>query len=59
VAVDGVVYQIEGSPLWVSGRHEPSGGRAQCGKDLTDVIGQSPHGRTKLNLLTVVGRLTE
>jgi predicted heme/steroid binding protein len=57
VAVDGTVYLIEGKPLWASGTHEPSGGRAKCGQDLTDVIGQSPHGRSKLLQLTVVGKL--
>jgi predicted heme/steroid binding protein len=59
VAVDGTVYLIEGFSLWATRTHEPSGGRAKCGQDLTDVIGQSPHGRSKLNLLTVVGRLKQ
>jgi predicted heme/steroid binding protein len=57
VAVDGTVYLIENSGLWVGGRHVPSGGRATCGRDLTTVIDQSPHGRSKLLLLTVVGKL--
>jgi predicted heme/steroid binding protein len=59
VAVDGTVYLIEGYPLWATGTHEPSHGRARCGQDLTTVIGESPHGRTKLKLLTVVGRLKQ
>lgn len=59
VAVDGTVYQIEGFALWASGKHEPSGGRARCGQDLSAVIDQSPHGRSKLNLLTVVGKLEQ
>ena len=39
------------------GRHTPSGGRARCGLDLTDVIDESPHGRSKLRLLDKVGTL--
>ena len=59
VAVDGTVYLIEGSPFWVDGRHLPSNGQAGCGRDLTDVINQSPHGRSKLVLLRVVGKLEQ
>lgn len=57
VAVDGDVYLIEGFPLWAMGEHTPSGGRARCGLDLTDVIDDSPHGRSKLVLLKKVGSL--
>lgn len=57
VAVDGDVYLIEGFALWSMGRHTPSDGRARCGLDLTDVIDESPHGRTKLQLLEKVGAL--
>lgn len=59
VAVDGDVYLIEGFALWSMGRHTPSGGRARCGLDLTDVIDESPHGRSKLQLLKKVGVLEE
>lgn len=55
VAVDGDVYLIEGFALWSMGRHIPSGGRARCGLDLTDVIDESPHGKSKLRLLEMVG----
>lgn len=58
VAVDGDVYLIEGFALWVDGEHLPSGGRARCGLDLTQVIEESPHGRSKLQLLKKVGTLT-
>jgi hypothetical protein len=37
------------------GRHTPSGGRARCGLDLSDVIDESPHGKSKLRLLKKVG----
>ena len=57
VAVDGTVYLIEGKTLWQDGQHLPSNGQAMCGKDLTSVIDKSPHGRSKLPLLTVVGQL--
>jgi predicted heme/steroid binding protein len=59
VAVDGKVYLIEGFALWQNGEHIPSGGRARCGLDLTEVIGESPHGRSKLQLLKEVGTLDE
>ena len=57
VAVDGDVYLIEGFALWRMGEHTPSGGRARCGLDLTEVIDESPHGRSKLQLLKKVGTL--
>lgn len=57
VAVDGDVYLIEGFALWQMGQHIPSNGRASCGFDLTDVIDESPHGRSKLQLLEKVGTL--
>ena len=55
MAVDGEVYLVEGFDLWKDGEHTPSGGRARCGLDLTDVIGESPHGKSKLQLLKKVG----
>ena len=55
VIVDTTVYEISGFAQWVDGVHTSSGGQARCGKDETDVIGDSPHGRTVLKLLTVVG----
>ena len=58
VAVDGNVYLIEGFALWQSGEHLPSGGRARCGLDLSEVINESPHGRSKLQLLKQVGTLS-
>ncbi len=58
VAVDGNVYLIEGFALWQMGEHLPSGGRARCGLDLSEVINESPHGRSKLQLLKQVGTLS-
>ena len=57
VAVDGDVYMIEGFALWQMGQHLPSNGRAGCGYDLTEVIEESPHGRSKLQLLQKIGTL--
>lgn len=58
VAVDGIVYKIEGFALWHDGQHETSNGLAYCGADLSKVIDQAPHGRTKLDQLEKVGPLT-
>jgi predicted heme/steroid binding protein len=57
VAVDGVVYKIEGFPLWQNGVHTPSNGLAYCGADLSNVIDKAPHGRSILALLEKVGYL--
>ena len=59
VAVDGIVYEISGFILWAEGEHRPSGGRAKCGKDLSEVIKQSPHGKSVLKLLKEIGRLQQ
>ncbi len=40
------------------GEHVPSAGQARCGYDLTAVIEESPHGRSKLQLLQNVGTLS-
>ncbi len=40
------------------GEHTPSGGRARCGLDLTEVMDEEPpHGRSELPLLKKVGTL--
>lgn len=49
VAIDGIVYEISGSHLWVEGEHITSHGLAFCGNDLTEIIKQSPHGKSKLS----------
>ncbi len=59
VAVDGTVYEIEGFSLWRDGEHATSEGKAYCGADMSDVIDSAPHGRSKLNLLEVVGPLED
>lgn len=59
VAVNGVVYEIEGFGLWQNGQHATSNGEAYCGADMTEAIGKSPHGRSKLNQLEKIGPLTD
>ena len=58
VAVDGLVYQIQGFALWQNGKHLTSGGLAYCGADLSKVIDKAPHGRRVLDILIKVGPLT-
>jgi predicted heme/steroid binding protein len=57
VAVDGIVYKIEGFSLWQNGVHTSSKGLAYCGADLSKVIDKAPHGRSILRLLITVGPL--
>lgn len=58
VAVDGVVYNIEDSPYWNSeGEHTMSNDVASCGRDLSEEIKQSPHGKSNLRGFDVVGEL--
>lgn len=57
VAVNGIVYEISDSSLWVNGSHTTSSGRAFCGADLSDVITQSPHGSSKLSSSSKVSEL--
>lgn len=55
VAVDGNVYDMTGNRYWQSGEHQPSGGQATCGLDLSSVINQSPHGKDVLNEVPKIG----
>lgn len=58
LAVDGVVYEIEQGYKWVEGEHTESS-TAYCGFDMSAVIDQAPHGRTKLAQLKKVGTLED
>ena len=51
VAINGVVYDVTDVPNWRGGLHNGN----TAGKDLTDVLGKSPHGETVLKDLPVVG----
>lgn len=55
VAVDGIVYDMTGSSDWRNGVHTPSNGRAVCGQNESDVIGQSPHGKSVLSRVPTIG----
>lgn len=57
LAIDGTVYDVTGNSQWQNGQHIPSNGLASCGRDLTDVIGQSPHGKNVLGQLETIGQL--
>jgi predicted heme/steroid binding protein len=59
VAVDGTVYEISNSILWVMGVHTPTKGLIKCGEDHSQTILNSPHGKSKLKYLDTVGKLVE
>lgn len=59
VAVQNVVYEIEQGRLWKDGKHASSKGQAECGKDVSEAIGKSPHGTAKLATLPKVGSLRQ
>lgn len=56
VAVDGVVYDVSDKTLWAGGEHQ---NRVSAGRDLSEAILQSPHGKAKLEELPIVGVLAE
>jgi len=58
VAVDGTVYAISGFSEWQMGKHLPANdNNVVCGRDLSEYIGKSPHGKSVLQLLRQVGKL--
>ena len=57
VAVEGVIYDVTNSRLWRGGVHDPSHGMAAAGRDLTEVLKESPHGDKHLKDFPVVGWL--
>lgn len=50
---------VKDSPLWVNNQHITSEGMASCGRDLSDVIDKSPHGRGRLLILPKIGQLVQ
>ncbi|MDP4090965.1 MAG: cytochrome b5 domain-containing protein [Bacillota bacterium] len=54
VAVNGTVYDVTKAKRWQNGQHE---GCASAGADLTDAMGNSPHGNSVLSALPIVGKL--
>jgi predicted heme/steroid binding protein len=58
VAVDGVVYDVSGSAQWPQGDHTPCNLDAMAGKDLSEVLKQSPaRMRALIEAQPVVGKL--
>ncbi len=56
VAYEGKVYDLTGSFLWRTGRHQA---RHFAGQDLTDALADAPHGPELLDRFPVVGVLVE
>jgi predicted heme/steroid binding protein len=54
VAVNGTVYDVTNARKWRNGRHEEG---IVAGVDLTNMMGQSPHGNSVLKEVPVVGTL--
>ena len=53
VAVDGVVYDVANSNKWKKGSHQGY----NAGTDLTEYISKSPHGKSILDEMPVVGKM--
>lgn len=54
IAIDGIVYDVTNARGWAGGMHKMG---ITAGSDLSNVIDQSPHGRSVLDGLTIVGSL--
>ncbi len=54
IAYKGVIYDVTGSDLWKTGRHQ---NRHDSGDDMTDILPQAPHGVEVLGKFSVVGKL--
>ncbi|WEV39751.1 cytochrome B5 [Lactobacillus sp. ESL0684] len=55
VAIDGTVYDVTGNSHWTDGEHHG----VEAGRDLTEAIAQSPHGKSVLGNLKEVGTYSE
>lgn len=53
-AYQGTIYDASPSRLWKNGSHM---GRHQAGHDLTDALGQAPHGDDKIQAMEKTGKL--
>ncbi|HDH57608.1 MAG TPA: cytochrome B5 [Bacteroidetes bacterium] len=54
IAYQGVVYDVTGSDLWKSGRHQ---NLHDAGDDLTNFLNQAPHGEDVFERYPAVGKL--
>ncbi len=53
IAYDGYVYDVTDHPKWKEGSH----GGQMAGTDITSAIKRAPHGASKIDGLTKVGKL--
>ena len=53
VAIDGVVYDVTNNDNWQNGKHEG----VAAGNDLSGALNSSPHGKSVLEKLPIVGTL--
>lgn len=53
VAIDGVVYDVTNNDNWQNGKHEG----VAAGNDLSAALNSSPHGKSVLGKLPIVGTL--
>jgi predicted heme/steroid binding protein len=56
VAYQGKVYDVSGSFLWKKGAHQVT---HHAGRDLTEALGQAPHGPEMLERFPMVGVLRD
>jgi predicted heme/steroid binding protein len=54
IAYKDTIYDVTGSDLWKTGRHQ---NRHDAGDDLTDFLNQAPHGEAVFQRFPVVGKL--
>jgi predicted heme/steroid binding protein len=57
IAVDGVVYDVSNNKEWKNGEHIPTQGKLKAGIDASEIILKSPHEKSVLKELPVVGNL--
>jgi predicted heme/steroid binding protein len=57
LVVDKIVYDATNFDLFMNGFHTPSRSTVKCGTDASAEIDKSPHGRSKLAIMTKVGEL--
>ncbi|MBN2880380.1 MAG: hypothetical protein JXN65_12210 [Clostridia bacterium] len=55
VAYEGTIYDVSDIPQWTTGIH----GGNMAGSDITEKLGSAAHGTSKLDGLTVVGKVVD
>ena len=54
IALKGKVYDVTDSVLWAGGEHQA---QHEAGNDLTEEIGDAPHGEEILKRVKLIGKL--